>query len=119
MSELLRKYEQQKLDKYRDMLLQQTIESSTLIFWSGVLTDHILSWDTNKMTEEQKKKVLEIKEAAKHIISYNAVKENERVYLITELNERTRDYNKECLKRKELEKTVKALQNEVRHYESK
>ena len=113
----LLKYELQRLDKQKAILFETSIDDETFAFWASVLTSHILSWPAPK-SEKQKKNVKEIQQATQFIVAYNTTLKMRSDYLLSEVQEFRGNYNKECLKRKELEKTIKNLENEIKHYEN-
>ena len=117
MKKSLSNYELQKMEKYQQDLYALDIDDETFTFWASVLTNHVINWGDPK-TEKQKKAVKEIMEATKFIIAYNTTLKMRSAYLLSEIHEYRKNYNKECLERKALEKTVKTLQNEIQSFES-
>lgn len=117
MKKSLFNYELQKMEKYKQDLYALDIDDELFTFWSSILTGHVISWPEPK-SDLQKKNVKEIQEALKFIIAYNTTLKMRSAYLLSEIHTYRNNYNKECLERKALEKTVKALQNEIKSYQA-
>ena len=114
----LLEYEKQRLDTYKTALYATTIDDETLAFWSSILMDHVVSWNETKMNDEQKKKVKEIRTAVQFIVAYNTTLKMRSDYMLAEVQEFRNNYNKECLKRKELERELAKYKRIVEHYEN-
>ena len=111
-------YEKQRLDTYKTALYATTVDDETLAFWSSILMDHVVSWDETRMNDEQKKKVKEIRTAVQFIVAYNTTLKMRSDYMLAEVQEFRNNFNKECLKRKELERELAKYKRIVEHYEN-
>jgi len=112
------KYDLQSLEKQKTALYESGMDDEAFAFWASVVTQHVISWKMPK-DEKKAKSIKEIKEGLKFMIAYNTTLKMRSNYLATESSQLRKNYNRECLERKELEKEVIALKNEVKHYENK